>query len=137
MQFCLEFDPNDYSFESYNSDLLSLDEFNFNIQHGQIKFSWDHDNGIFMQTGKTILNLKFKQLSNKISAFGFNESVMISELIETDGRTTSIELKLLPSNIGAPLVSFIQIHCLEEHILKYIISNMRRLNLSCMISTTI
>ncbi|MGB3196714.1 MAG: T9SS type A sorting domain-containing protein [Saprospiraceae bacterium] len=106
MQFCLEFDPNDYSFESYNSDLLSLDEFNFNIQPGQIKFSWDHDNGIFMQTGKTILNLKFKHLSNKISAFGFNESVMISELIETDGRTTSIELKLLPSNIGAPLVSF-------------------------------
>ena len=50
--------------------------------------------------------MKFKQLSNKISAFGFNESVMISELIETDGRTTSIELKLLPSNIGAPLVSF-------------------------------
>jgi hypothetical protein len=106
MQFCLEFDPNDYSFESYNSDLLSLDELNFNIQHGQIKFSWDHDNGIFVQTGKTILNLKFKHLSNKISAFGFNESVMISELIETDGRTTSIELKLLPSNIRAPLVSF-------------------------------
>ena len=50
--------------------------------------------------------MKFKQLSNKISAFGFNESVMISELIEADGRTTSLELKLLPSNIGAPLVSF-------------------------------
>ncbi len=96
IQFCLQFNSDALEFEDYSSNLIGLsnEHFGFNkLNDGKILFSYDHIQGIEVESNHPIISFSFKKKKQlPLFHFSFDEDLMPSELIHVNGDINGLTL---------------------------------------------
>lgn len=96
IQFCLQFDTDALKFVDYNSNLVGLNSDNFGFQKlddGKILLSYDHIQGIEIESNHPIICFSFKKKKQlPLFHFSFDEDLIPSELIHFNGDINGLKL---------------------------------------------